>query len=79
MKVYVVTTNDRHVDIDVEVFKDKNLALAWAKRIYREYSKGDNKVSEKEYDLPNSEGWLYFGSYSCEGDHIIVCEKVINE
>lgn len=75
MKVYLLIIEDRHIDVEVEVYLNKEKAINKAKMtaaIAVEYSHGE--IEEQQI-----EGWLYFARYSVEGDCIRVEEKRVIE
>lgn len=75
MTVYVVIWQDRHSDTGVYVFLDKDQAIEWAKQQARESDRfGD--LNEELTEPMRKGDWLYYGCYSCEGDHLRVeaCE-----
>ena len=70
MEVYVLIIADRHVDTDVEVYKNVVKAIKRARAIAEKYARNPDDIEEKTY-----EGWLYYAGYSCEGDHVRVLAK----
>ena len=70
MRVYCVITEDRHTDTQVEVYADKQVALNRANQIADMSGDGD-------YDESDIAGWLYFATYSCEGDSVRVIERTM--
>jgi hypothetical protein len=72
MKVYIVMTEDRHVDVELELYRDKKEANERARYLVYFYgSKYPESIEEETTD------GLYHGVYSCEGDRITVLEKEI--
>ena len=69
MKVYVVVLEDRHIDIQVEVFKDRGEAIAEAKRQAKDGCRYGEDYKEHNYD-----GWEFHADFSCEGDCVFVKE-----
>ena len=74
MTVYVVIWEDRHSDTNAIVFDDREKAIAWAKEKAREYDRFDD-LDETLTEGMITGGWLYYGCYSCEGDHLRVVER----
>jgi hypothetical protein len=85
-EVYVVIWEDRHSDTEIQVFANAAEAVLWAS----EAAKGSDRFDElKEYfydkpdECPADLNWvkrtsyLYFGQYSCEGDHIEVRKATV--
>lgn len=74
MPVFTVITEDRHYDVDVELFLTESDAIERAKQIAK-----NNMHSEEDYEehLLNAnmvkDGWLLYITYSCEVD----CVKVL--
>lgn len=68
-KVYVMLTHDRHTEVEVEVYTDKDRAIEQARQAAM-HSAG----SEDDYEEEKIDGYLFSASYSCEGDHITVEE-----
>lgn len=64
--VYVVLINDRHADIDVEVFATEKAAMEAAKNWLKNFSDIED-IEEKQIG-----GWLYFATYSSEGKYVSV-------
>jgi hypothetical protein len=77
MTVYLVIIEDRHIDVEVEVWADGTKAIQRGKEIALEYA-GDPK-NVKEYLTPSmiKSGWLYNATYSCEDDCVRVQKTVI--
>lgn len=67
--VFVVIIEDRHSDVGVEVWTDRDSAIERAKALAKEYA-GYNDCSPEQKTVP---GWEYYTCYSCEGD----CVRVV--
>ncbi len=67
MTVYLVILEDRHTDVQVEVFMRQEAAMKRAREIVEEYDFGDGGS-----DLPTSSEWLFGASLSHEGDYVHV-------
>ncbi len=78
-KVYVAVWQDRHSDTSVEVFTDREAAMAWASKTANDYSRDDEEVLNTLNPAMIAAGWIYYGCYSCEGDHIRVSEIEVDE
>lgn len=72
-KIYLVITEDRHTDIDVEPFVDSGEAIAFAKEQVGELNRRPEDIQEQQID-----GWLYYCEYSVESDSVRVIEKELN-
>lgn len=73
MNVYLVIVSDRHTDLDISVYADREAALAAAKKLYEEHrDTGD----DADYTAECFPLWLdyfeFWAAYSCEGDHVRV-------
>lgn len=69
MKLYVVILEDRHIDVQVEVFSDKTKAMTQCWELARQ----DNSHPEDIEDIAITRhmeklGWILCLNYSCEGD-----------
>lgn len=71
MKVYLVITEDRHCDVQVDVYATAEAALEQARRIAEEY-----KFTPEDPDTL-SEPWL-FTALSTGGDCVHVEEAEVN-
>jgi hypothetical protein len=69
MKVYLVVLEDRHTDVQIEVFAEQPAALARAAEIVAEYDH-----TPDEDDLEEASEWPYFRRVSVEGDCVTVDE-----
>ena len=71
MEIYVVLIEDRHCDVTVELYANRDVALGRAMDIAldRAYTSDDIRVAEVK-------GWEYYVEYSCESDSVRV-EKVL--
>lgn len=72
MKVYILIINDRHSDIDVEVFSDKEKSITQAKALAKKYCR-----HEDDYEERKVADWIFYAQYSCEGNSITVLEKEV--
>lgn len=76
MKVYVVFIEDRHAEVDVELFHDREAALTRARAIVEEYVHDPEDITEMEITKHMADAkWIYYCIYSCEGDDVRVLEK----
>lgn len=73
MKIYVAIIEDRHTDVNVEVFTRPEPAIAFAKERAIEIARGEEIVEE-----PIS-SWLYDAICGVEGDAVRVEEQEMNE
>lgn len=72
--MYLVVIEDRHCDVDVEPFEDKEKAISRAKFLAKKYCRYDEDFEENQYD-----GYLYYANYSCESDSVSVIERSVNK
>jgi hypothetical protein len=75
--LYVVIIEDRHSDVEVELYSDEIKAVERAKEICQEYSNGPEDINEYLTDDMKEEGWIYNATYSCESDGVSVIKKKI--
>lgn len=76
--IAVVIWEDRHRDVDALPFTDTAEAIGWAKARARE-SDRHGELDETLTDAAKSEGYVYCGCYSSEGDCISVVERVVDD
>lgn len=72
--LYAVIWEDRHVDVAVHLFSDKDAAIVWAKKQSEESNINDWQDDENECPAD----WLAYFCYSCEGDHLRVIEVEVD-
>ena len=75
MQVVLVVQNDRHMDTDVTVFAELPKALEFAIDLVRKSRSKDSEPEDFEEGLNESmvqSGWVYYKTYSCEGDYVRV-------
>lgn len=77
--VYAVLVFERHSDVDVELFASESDAVDRARQVVEEYAHEDypEDVNEELPEPMRQAGWLYYGSWSGEGDHVVVVEREI--
>lgn len=68
--IYIAVWTDRHTDTRVIPFVFANDAIAWASGKVR--SLGPDYLDETLQEGMHQAGWLYYGCYSLEDDHIRV-------
>lgn len=73
MKIYIVVCDDRHSDLDLQAFTDKDKAISEARKMAKEYS------NEGDYEEHDYDGFLFYANYSCEGDKVYVMWTELNE
>jgi len=71
--IYVVMVEDRHADLDAELFTDPEQAIAYARRTAHELCR-----HPESYEEETIEGWLFYARYSTEGDSVWVVEKTLD-
>jgi len=76
-KIYIAIWEDRHTDTEVYAFSTPDKAIEWAKAMVREHDR-HNELDEALTQPMIRGGWLYYGRYSCEGDHIHIVEAEID-
>jgi hypothetical protein len=76
MKVFIAIHEDHHTDTEVKVFKYRDDAIGYAQDTAKEFDRfGD--LDENISEIMQKAGYLYYGRYSCEGDHLAVFEKEV--
>ncbi|TDP29812.1 hypothetical protein [Nocardia ignorata] len=78
--VAVVVWQDRHFGVDVQLFENSADAIEYA----RTQAKNSDRFGDLDETLTDamkqgSDPWLYYGGYSCEGDHIYVIQRKVRE
>jgi len=71
---YVVMSSDRHNDPMPFLFADRDTAMEWARAYVREHLSRPEDLDEELTAPMREAGWLYYGQYSVEGDHVFVIE-----
>lgn len=71
--VYVIIISDRHSDISIEVWSDKDPAIDRARALAKSYNRFSDDYCE--HSVP---GYIFHTSYSCEGDCVFVKEVEIS-
>jgi hypothetical protein len=71
MKVYLVILEDRHTDVEVQVYATAAAALRRTIQIMEQY---DYTPDEPDEEIP---GWMYHATLSCEGDCVRVEEAEV--
>lgn len=81
MKVYIVMLQDRHIAPVVEVWADKDKAIADAREIAKdEASLYEHRYVEEELTpMMKRSGWLYYACFSSEGDSVHVQEVELHD
>lgn len=67
--MFIVGIEDRHTDIEVLLFHNKDRAIEYAREQAIEGARGE-EIEENDY-----EGWIYHATYSLEGDCAWVVER----
>lgn len=68
--IYIAMINDRHTDPEPYPFSTAEAAIAYAKACAAEYARNPDYIEAQPID-----GWLYYASYSTEGDSVWVVAK----
>lgn len=71
--LYVAMICDRHSDPEPFLFVTAEAAIKYARRCANENAWDPANVEETEID-----GWLYYATYSVEGDRVWVLEKEVD-
>ena len=70
--VFVVVIEDRHADVDVEIWNDKEAAINRGRELAKKYCR-----HEDDYEEEQISDWLFYARYSCEDDSCRVIERKI--
>lgn len=73
MKIYLSVVCDRHRDVEISAFKEKQSAIDEARECAEAYCSDTEDYEE----LAPSDNWLFHVTYSCEGDYAYVVESEI--
>ena len=76
MKIYLVIHEDRHTDVEVEAFSDKEKSIEYARKRAKSCVHEDYLEDYQESDIL---GWLFFASYSGVGDSVRVIEVELDK
>lgn len=74
MKVYNVLIKDRHADPEIHNFRNKIVAVNFAREKAHEYCFYQEDYKEISYDPKKDNGWILLIEYSCESDYVRVSE-----
>ena len=76
MTIFAVIWNDRHADTEVHLFSTADKAIEFAQQSATVSAREPGDIEEGLNEFMQRSGWLYYASYSCEGDSIWVvpCE-----
>lgn len=72
MRVYVAMVQDRHTDVDAQVFSTPESAKEYARNVA--VSLGGGEPLEERHDM---EGWDYYARYGEEGDCVWVFPREV--
>jgi hypothetical protein len=72
--IYVAMIADRHDDPEPYLFETADEAIAYARRTAQAFAHEPEDVEEASV-----EGWLYYATYSVEGDSVWVLAKTVGE
>lgn len=72
--IFVIIVQDRHSDVDVEVWLDRDKAVMRARNLAHEYCRHPEDYSEMQ---PLPADWVFHATYSCEDDCIWVLRKEV--
>lgn len=76
MKIFIVIIEDRHTDVSAEPFTSKDAAIAHARSEASKYARFEDDFQEQELTGEMvKDGWLYYATYSVEGDCVTVVER----
>ena len=70
--VFVVVIEDRHADVDVEIWTDREAAINRGRELAKKYCS-----RQDDYEESQIADWLFYARYSCEDDSCRVIERPI--
>ncbi len=73
-EIYIVIVEDRHTDVKVVPFENKDHAIGVARSLAKQYCK-----FETDYEESDIKGCLFNAVYSCEGDCVSVVARKLEE
>ena len=73
MTIYLVIHEDRHVDVEVTPYQDRDAALSAARDLLAAYDGVESPLTPAMSD----DRWIFFGTYSTEEDCIRVIEREV--
>ena len=80
IKIYIAIWEDRHFDVSVHPFYDREIAITWAKNQVNDNKRISGDTNQPLTNVMKKDGWIYLGIYSCEGDSIRIVEtKIMKE
>lgn len=76
--VWVVLIEDRHADVDAEVWVSQRDAEARARALAAEYARSPDDIAEIELNAAmERDGWVLDIRYSCESDAVRVVRREV--
>lgn len=73
--IWIVITEDRHIDVDARPYSTMPAALSAA----REWTSDQRNVVETELtDAMARDGWVFYQEYGTEGDCVRVVERELD-
>ena len=73
-KIFIAICKDRHIDTTAHPFSTAEKAIKFARKRAKEYAREPDDVEESDID-----GWLFYATFSCEGDCIYVIETEMDK
>ena len=73
MKIYCVIIEDRHFEVEIEAWADKDAAITRARSLAKKYCR-----FEEDYEERQLANWVFYAAYSCESDFVRVVECEVN-
>ena len=74
MEIYNVIVEDRHTDVEVRSFRNREKSIEIAKKIAKRLNR---HIEDMEEEIV--EGCELFITYSCEGDYVSVVKTILEE
>lgn len=79
MNIFIVIIEDRHADVEAVPFISKDAAIAHAQNVAKERARRPVDFQEGLTDRMVKAGWLYYGTFSVEGDGVWVVERELGK
>jgi len=74
MEIYNIIIEDRHTDVEVRSFRDREKAIETAKKIAKSLNRNIEDLEEKVI-----KDYEFHITYSCENDFVSVVKTVLEE
>jgi hypothetical protein len=72
--VFVLVLEDRHIDVEVTPYREREAAIAAARHILDE----QDGTEERLTSAMRADDWIFYGTYSSEEDCVRVVERELH-